>query len=139
MTIAPTHTRYICPFCRKDFTDFGDFTAQLCDGSLTGRDHPAAVPVLVEFLGTRPPSTPAATPASRGREHMTTLSSSYPVARKPHRCTSCSAWIPEGARYHRWVVRLEEGWDGLPTARECARCCDRYGRPIPAAEEAGAS
>jgi hypothetical protein len=60
---------------------------------------------------------------------MSTISRTYPVARKPHRCTGCGAMILVGERYHRLVAGL--GCDGLGVAKECARCCERYGRPIP--------
>lgn len=60
---------------------------------------------------------------------MSTISRTRPVARKPHRCTGCGEWILVGERYHRLVVNL--GYEGLGTAKECARCCERYGRPIP--------
>ncbi len=69
---------------------------------------------------------------------MTTLSRSYPVARKPHRCDGCGFKIYRGDRYHRWTG-TDDLWEGLATYKECARCCERYGRPIPAAEEARAS
>ncbi len=65
---------------------------------------------------------------------MTTVSRSYPVARKAHRCTGCDATIRIGERYHRWTAAISIS-EGLATAKECARCCERYGRPIPAAEE----
>jgi phosphoribosylaminoimidazole (AIR) synthetase len=59
---------------------------------------------------------------------MSTISRTYPVARKPHRCTGCNAMIRVGERYYRLFANL--GHDGLGTAKECARCCERYGRPI---------
>jgi hypothetical protein len=60
---------------------------------------------------------------------MSTISRTYPVARKRHRCTGCDALILAGERYHRWVANL--GCDGLATAKECESCCRRFGRPIP--------
>lgn len=59
-----------------------------------------------------------------------TVSSTHPRAKKAVRCTSCERLIEKGERYHRWVGR-NDLWDGLATAKECAGCCKRYGRPIP--------
>lgn len=60
-----------------------------------------------------------------------TLNRTYPVARKAHRCSSCGYLIEKGERYHRWTGRSDM-WVGLATAIECADCCERYGRPVPA-------
>lgn len=56
-----------------------------------------------------------------------TLSRTFPVARKAHRCGTCGGLIPAGTRYHRWVGTGDE-WPGLATLRECGDCFDRYTR-----------
>lgn len=61
-----------------------------------------------------------------------TVSQAWPIARRAYRCTSCHDLIDKGQRYYRWTGR-SDFWDGLATARECAECCERYGRPIPSA------
>lgn len=61
---------------------------------------------------------------------ITTVSRSYPVACKPHRCDGCSGAIVRGDRYHRWTGIGDE-WEGLATSKECESCCARYGRPVP--------
>lgn len=63
---------------------------------------------------------------------MATVSQSYPMARKPHRCDGCRGLIAKGERYSRWTG-TNDAWIGLATAKDCAMCCERYGRPIPAA------
>jgi hypothetical protein len=62
---------------------------------------------------------------------MGTVSRMYPRAKKYHRCTGCERPIEKGERYHRWTG-TSDLWPGLATAKECAECCERYGRPIPA-------
>ncbi len=59
-----------------------------------------------------------------------TVSRTYPRASRAIRCTSCGELIAQGAHYHRWTG-TGDYWDGLATAKECAECCERYGRPIP--------
>jgi hypothetical protein len=58
---------------------------------------------------------------------MTTLSSTYPTARRTHRCSSCARPIRPGETYHRWKG-TGDLWDGVATAKECADCCVRYDR-----------
>lgn len=60
-----------------------------------------------------------------------TVKRTHPQAKKVILCTSCGGRIERGERYHRWTGRSDM-WDGLATAKECANCCERYGRPIPA-------
>lgn len=62
---------------------------------------------------------------------MSTVSLTFPVARRAHRCTSCRSLIAAGERYRRWTG-TGDMWPGLATAKECAECCERYGRPLPA-------
>jgi hypothetical protein len=62
---------------------------------------------------------------------MTTLSSAFPVAVKVHRCSPCGRPIQPGERYHRWKG-TSDLWTGIATSKECAECCERYGRRIPA-------
>ena len=65
-----------------------------------------------------------------------TVSRTFPRARKPTACTSCGRPIRKGQQYHRWVGRSDSGlWEGLATAKECAACCERYGRPLPASPD----
>jgi hypothetical protein len=59
----------------------------------------------------------------------TTLQTSHPTARRPHRCSSCERLIQPGERYHRWKG-TSDMWQGVGTVKECAACCERYGRPI---------
>jgi hypothetical protein len=66
-----------------------------------------------------------------GVRRMTTLSSGFPRARKHHRCSSCGRPILPGERYHRWKG-TGDLWVGIATAKECAECCARYGRRVPA-------
>jgi hypothetical protein len=61
---------------------------------------------------------------------MPTVWQSYPVARRIHGCTSCGRPIVPGDRYSRWTG-TNDLWIGLATAKDCAECCIRYGRPIP--------
>ena len=60
---------------------------------------------------------------------MAVLSRTFPIANRVHRCTSCGGFIGQGQRYHRWTGTSPDGfWEGIATVKECARCCERYGR-----------
>lgn len=48
---------------------------------------------------------------------MTTLRRAFPVARRPHRCTSCNGPIRVGDRYHRWTG-TGDCWEGIATAKD---------------------
>jgi hypothetical protein len=61
---------------------------------------------------------------------MSTVAHVYPVARRAHRCDSCGGRIEKGERYSRWTG-TNDAWIGLATAKDCASCCERYGRAIP--------
>lgn len=84
-----------------------------------------------------------------------TLHRSFPVARKPHRCTSGGCPIPAGEQYHRWKGTTDVT-EGVVTLKECRDCFERYifervylspenraiaeawiGRPFPYAETEG--
>lgn len=60
---------------------------------------------------------------------MPTLSRSFPVANKAHRCGSCEGPIEKGERYHRWTGTGDE-WIGPATLKECAECFSRYTRHL---------
>lgn len=61
-----------------------------------------------------------------------TLHESYPVARRPHRCSDCNRLIQPGERYHRWKGVSDSGiWPGVATSKVCAECCERYGKTFP--------
>jgi hypothetical protein len=67
-----------------------------------------------------------------------TLSSGYPVARIRHVCMSCHGVIHEGHRYYTWKGTSSDGvWPGIATLKECARCAERHGRPVPSSEPTG--
>jgi hypothetical protein len=62
---------------------------------------------------------------------MSTLSLTFPVARRARRCDGCQDPILAGTRYRRWKGTQSDIAPGVLTYCECSACCDRYGRSIP--------